>query len=477
MSFSTPSRPGGEIASIEAGGLAEQLGLRPGDRLLAINGHPLRDLIDYRYYLTEDEVTLDLWREERPLRLSLRKHPDADLGLTFVAPTFTDGLRTCNNNCGFCFVKQLPRGLRRTLYVKDDDYRYSFLFGDFITLTNLTEADWQRIAEQRLSPLYISVHATDPGLRRQLLGNPRAADVREQIARLGALGIQVHTQIVLVPPYNLGTPLEQSIHDLARLYPIVQSVAVVPVGLTDHHPYLKALQAAGGDPAAIPHQVPLRSLTRDETEAVLARCHAWQKTFRQEFGISFVYPSDELYLTAGQPLPPAGRYDGFPQVENGVGLARLFLDDWKRTRRRLTSNPPASRRRQEETERRGERGETRLTLAILTGVLFAPAMQRVADEVNALIAQGVRLPFRWLSVHPVANNFLGHRVTVAGLLTAEDVIAAGRECKGDVLALPRAMFDAEGRVTLDDKTADEITAAVGRPVRVAGWMSDLLTRD
>jgi len=464
--------------------LAGQLGLRPGDRLLAINGHPLRDLIDYRYYLTEDEVTLDLWREGKPLRLSLRKHPDDDLGLTFVAPTFVNGLRTCNNHCGFCFVKQLPRGLRQTLYVKDDDYRYSFLFGDFITLTNLTEADWQRIAEQRLSPLYVSVHATDPGLRRQLLGNPRAADVREQIARLGTIGIQVHTQIVLVPPYNLGPHLEQSIHDLARLYPIVQSVAVVPVGLTDHHPYLKALRAAGGDPAAIPHQgagrpphLPLRSLTGAEIEVVLRRCQAWQKTFRQEFGIGFVYPSDELYLSAGQPIPPASHYDGFPQPENGVGLARLFLDDWKRTRRRLKSNPSprqAERDKLPSPDRRGGRSEALPALAILTGLLFAPVMQRVADEVNALIDQGVPLPFRRLSVHPVTNEFLGHRVTVAGLLTAQDVIAAGRNCEGDVLALPRAMFDAGGRVTLDDKTADDIAAAVGRPVRIAGWMSELL---
>jgi putative radical SAM enzyme (TIGR03279 family) len=224
---------GGHIAAITPNSIAARLGWQPGDRLLSLNGHALRDVLDYRFYQAEEQVQAVLLRHGERQAYCFTKHPDEDLGLEFTEALF-DGLRTCRNNCPFCFVKQNPRGLRRSLYVKDDDYRLSFLFGDFVTLTNLQESDWQRLAEQRLSPLRVSVHATDLALRRRLLGRPDAPDVRAQIQRLGSLGIQVHTQIVVCPGLNDGPALAQTVHDLAGGYPVVQSIAIVPVGLTKH---------------------------------------------------------------------------------------------------------------------------------------------------------------------------------------------------------------------------------------------------
>ncbi|HIC94366.1 MAG TPA: DUF512 domain-containing protein, partial [Anaerolineae bacterium] len=226
---------GGIIAAVRAGSVAEELGLRPGDELLSINGHPLRDIIDYRFYGAEEELELVIRRDGQRLVCLVERGYGEELGIEFVEPTF-DGVRHCNNRCPFCFVDQLPRGMRRSLYIKDDDYRLSFLFGNFVTLTNLTEADWQRLAEQRLSPLYVSVHATDLALRRRLLGNPSAPDILQQIGRLGELGIQVHAQIVLIPGLNDGEPLARTVADLAALHPTVQSIAVIPVGLTKHRP-------------------------------------------------------------------------------------------------------------------------------------------------------------------------------------------------------------------------------------------------
>ncbi len=225
---------GGQIAQVLPGSLAEAAGLRPGDVLRSINGHVLRDVIDYRFYSAEEVLELVVERNGQSFALMAERGYGEDLGLEFTAPTF-DGIRRCQNHCDFCFVNQMPPGLRRSLYVKDDDYRYSFLFGNFITLTNLEEQDWVRLAEQRLSPLYVSVHATDAQLRARLLEVPEAPDVLEQIRRLGTIGIEVHAQIVVIPGLNDGAVLERTLQDLTNLYPTVRSVGVVPVGITRYH--------------------------------------------------------------------------------------------------------------------------------------------------------------------------------------------------------------------------------------------------
>src|SRR5579871_5644346 len=231
-----PARPvanelGGLIDGVEAGSLAEEAGLRAGMRVLAVNGHGLRDVVDYQFYASEPRIELAIDDGGTPRLIAIDKYPDEEIGLSFDAATF-DGTRICANKCFFCFLKGLPKGMRRTLYVKDDDYRLSFLHGNFVTLTNLAVSDWQRLAEQRLSPLNVSVHATETDLRRAMLGFPNARDVVEEIKRLGSLGIRCHTQIVLCPGVNDGEHLERSLDDLTALYPIVQSVSVVPVGAT-----------------------------------------------------------------------------------------------------------------------------------------------------------------------------------------------------------------------------------------------------
>jgi len=449
---------GGCIAAVRPNSIAARLGWQPGDRLLSLNGHALRDVLDYRFYQAEDQVQAVLLRGSERLTYGLTKHPDEDLGLEFTEALF-DGLRTCRNNCPFCFLKQNPRGLRRSLYVKDDDYRLSFLFGDFVTLTNLQDSDWQRLAEQRLSPLRLSIHATDLALRRRLLGRPDAPDVRAQIQRLGRLGIQVHTQIVVCPGLNDGPALTQTVHDLAACYPVVQSIAIVPVGLTKH-----AVGAISDVPSDAPANLPLRSPTVAEAQALVRQGRAWQRRYRQQLGRGLVYLADEWFLLAGRPVPSARYYDAYPQLENGVGLVRLLLDDWARIRRAL------ERRRQGEGE---SEYSPPLASTLVCGTLIAPTLQRLVGEWLALAPA----PAATLRLVAVPNRFFGQSVTVSGLLTAQDVLATlrGRDV-GDLVFLPRVMFDARGERTLDDATLADLERELGVPVALAQTMREVVVK-
>jgi putative radical SAM enzyme (TIGR03279 family) len=316
--------------------------------------------------------------------------------------------------------------MRRSLYIKDDDYRYSFLFGNFLTLTNLTEDDWDRLAEQRLSPLYVSVHATNLAVRRRILGSPTAPDVTEQLRRLGSLGIQVHAQIVLIPGLNDGPPLARTVAALAALYPTVQSIAVVPLGLTRYH------------------RGPFRVYEPEEARPIIVQISAWQREYRRQHGLSLVYASDEWYLLAGLEVPPAEEYDGFPQLENGVGLTRVLLDE----------------------ELRVSGFKFRVgKITLVCGTLIAPVLERKAAELSGVAVEVV----------PVEDRFFGPTVTVSGLLTGQDVIEGLRERDlGDVVFLPRAMFDASGELTLDDMSPAVIGEALKVRVEVAGTMGDVV---
>jgi putative radical SAM enzyme (TIGR03279 family) len=300
------------IASVAPGSLAERVGLQAGDELLSINGHALRDAIDVQVHAGEEHLVLKMRRGEESFAVEADRRYGEQLGLGFTTLTF-DGIRRCENRCEFCFVTQMPPGLRPTLYVKDDDYRYSFLSGSYVTLTNLDETDWARIAAHRLSPLYVSVHATDLALRRRVLRNPAAPDVMAQLRRLAGLGVEVHTQIVIVPGLNDGPHLDASIGDLANLCPAVRSVSVVPVGLTRFH-------RAG-----------CRVHTDAEMRLVFKQVTAWQARLRERLGVGFVYLSDEWYLRLGEAVPESCAYDGLDLTENGVGLVRRFLEigDWR----------------------------------------------------------------------------------------------------------------------------------------------------
>ena len=430
---------GGRIAAVAADSIGQEIGLEPGDVLVSINGHILRDIIDYRYYGAEEELLLEVERAGQRYLLEIERDYDEELGLGFEEPLF-DGLRQCSNRCPFCFVRQMPPGLRPTLYLRDDDYRYSFLLGNFCTLTNLLPEDWQRIEEQHLSPLYVSIHSTDSGVRRRLLGNPHAPDILMQLRRLGEMGIEVHGQIVIVPEVNDGAILRRSIEELADLWPTVQTLALVPVGLTRYH------------------RRNIRLLRSEEAEVILHLADEMRSALCRHMGVTWLYPSDELYLLAGQEVPPAFFYDTDAQRENGVGLVRELEDDWHVCVRMLT--------RWRDAGRIGELVSRRITL--VCGMLIAPILSRFVAEIEARTALKLNLV-------PVHNRFLGESVTVSGLLTAADVLdaLAGQDL-GERVFLPRAMFDSEGQRTLDDATPAELTEHLGVPITLVSKMSQVL---
>lgn len=486
---------GGVIASVAPASLAAQIGLRPGDTIVAIDGQRLRDVIDYRFAIAEERVTLLVRAADGSEReITLEKDPDDDLGIEFTEPLF-DRLRTCNNKCPFCFLTQMPKGFRKTLYLKDDDYRLSFLYANFVTFTNLTEADWERIERQRLSPLYISVHATDPFWRAIMLGKRDVPDVRDQIQRLGRAGIRVHTQIVACPQVNDGEVLRQTLDDLIALHPIVESIAVVPVGLTKFRFEGKApktiraaiqvhetpewigtnweRQPLWEDPAApiwlrsngqsLPDpamgfcsrlgtatDMPLRCYTPAEAAAVIDLIEPYRARCYKQFGLYLVYAADEFYLLSGRPIPPAEAYDDMPQYSNGVGMVRDFLDNWMRARRRLPARIARPTR-----------------LALVCGTLVAPIMEQVAARLNQVEHLSVQ-------VVAVVNQFFGETVTVSGLLTAQDVIPALRSSGCERALLPRVMFDFTGERTIDDYTPAQIAAEAGMPVALAGEAEELV---
>ena len=407
---------GGIVSSVAPGSLAERIGLRTGDELLAINDQVLRDVIDVRFAAAEEHLVFRIRRGGEEHTLTARRRYDEPLGLEFERPTFDTDIRRCNNRCAFCFVAQMPPGLRRSLYVKDDDYRYSFLFGNYITLTNLTEEDRARIGEQHLSPLYVSVHATDPDLRRRIFRNPRAPDVMAQLRRLMEMGIEVHTQIVLVPGLNDGPHLDRSIADLATLHPGVRSVSVVPVGLTKYH--------RGG----------FRTHTLEEARRVFEQVTAWQDRFRARLGVGFVYLSDEWYLRLGEPVPSVEAYDGLDLTENGVGMVAGFIAEVPALRSQISGWGPVT---------------------LVTGTLFAPVLRQAVAGTPGV------------AVVAVENRFFGKTVTVAGLLTGRDVVdqLRGRDGGGAVL-LPPAMFGGPEGQTLDEMWPEEVEEALGRRVVV-----------
>lgn len=444
LSFQEPEAKtyAGVIQSVEPGSLAADLGLQPGDEVLAVNGHPAEDVIDVQFYAAENTVEITYRRNGNPQSAICNRKYGQPLGLEFVHPTFDIDIRRCNNLCPFCFVLQTAPRMRRTLYIKDDDYRYSFLYGHFVTLTNLSERDWRRIEEQHLSPLYVSVHSTDLENRRACLANRNAPDILAQLRWLAERGIETHTQIVVTPGLNDGPWLEKSVRDLAELYPSVRSVSVVPVGLTKHHRYSHR-----------PHTVA-------EARAVLAAVHQWQAEFLPRFGVRFVYPTDEWFLLTGTRIPPRKYYDGLALQENGLGMVRDFLDEWRHSKREIRDWRSSHQSSIIHLQSR------RATL--VTATLFAPTLAKAAAEFDALA--GTRL-----DVVPVLNERLGHTITVAGLLMGADVIAqlTGRAL-GEFVTLPRVMFDHPDGISLDDVGPLQIAQALGRPVYLADALGDVL---
>src|SRR6058998_3754128 len=419
------SAEGVVVAAVHARTAAAAAGLRPGDRVLAINGHALRDAIDFRFHGGDERLALSVERDGARHALRLARRPGADLGVELEAPRAGE-IATCANKCVFCFIHQLPKGMRKSLYVKDDDFRLSFLHGNYITLSDLDEGSFERIIEQRLSPLYISVHATDPELRHALLGRPRhSAEILPRLERLAKAGIRMHAQIVLCPGLNDGPHLARTVHELAPLHPNVATTAIVPVGLTRHRQRLPAL----------------RSLTPDEARALVTTADGWQARWLAELGSRFVFLGDEIYLLAGLPLPPAAAYEDFPIAEDGIGLVRRFEDGFGRA---------VARRRGVVRSR---------SVTVVTGEMFAPRLV-------ALLAHAGFDPTT-TRVAAVPNDFFGPAIGVSGLMTGRDIqrhLATQSDLGQTVLVPAVALRDVDG-VFLDDLTPADLARDLGVPVK------------
>ena len=427
------------VATVEPGSIGEELGFQPGDRLVAVNGIRPRDLIDLRMLCGEEDLALEVEDPDGTSHhIELEKDADDGLGLGFTEALF-DGLKQCNNHCPFCFIDQQPPGHRRSLYVKDDDYRLSFLYGSYLTLTNLSAADWERIEQQRLSPLFVSVHATNPELRSRLLVNPRAALLLEQLAWFQERQLQIHAQVVVCPGLNDGEALEQTLKDLSVFaggdWPAVLSAAVVPVGLTRYRP--------DGD-GLVP-------VDRACAQRVIAQVEPLQDGFCEQFGSRFAWLSDEWYLMAGYPLPDRAEYEDLPQEGNGVGSIRSFLEAMDEA----TSDLPAALA----TPRR---------VSWVVGLLVAEALQPAVDRLNQVDGLEVLL-------HGLPSPYWGQDQVVTVLLTGSDLLEglAGSDL-GDELLLPAVMLRQGEPVFLDDQPFDAVAAQLKPPVRLVHGADDIV---
>jgi putative radical SAM enzyme (TIGR03279 family) len=420
------------VARVEPGSLAEEIGLRPGDAVLSVNGRRVMDTLDYRFHATEPYVELTIQRGEERLTLAVEKEPYDLLGVEFEND-LADKIHICNNKCVFCFIHQMPKGMRRSLYLRDDDFRLSFMYGNYVTLTNVSEEEFQRILEQKLTPMYVSVHATDPELRARLLGKREPTPILPILQRLHDGGIDVHAQIVLCPGWNDGDALRQTLYELALLHPTISgrragtlSVAIVPVGLTRFRRNL----------------TPLTSPDRACARRFIREVRALERQFRQRLGTRFAFLSDEWFFLAEQPIPGRRYYEDFPQLEDGVGTVRLFLDRAYDVARRLP-----------------ERLAHPVRMTLVTGELPAQVIQRFAHTLQRV--QGVEL-----NVCVVKNHFFGGTVSVAGLLTAQDIADALAQFPTYPTVVLPSICLRDNILFLDDVTVEQFEAQIGRRVIV-----------
>ena len=408
------------VEKVIDGSPAAVYGISIGDQLLSVNGILPQDIITYRYITAAESVRLKVRRLNRIFTCDINKNFDTDLGLVFSADCF-DGVKYCRNKCVFCFVDQLPCHLRHTLYEKDDDYRLSFLHGNYITLSNLKERDMARIVNLKLSPMYISVHTTDPQLRGVMLGHKRPAPILESIARFAEAGITMHIQIVLCPDWNDRAALARTIADLVGFWPQVASIGIVPVGLTKFR-----------------QQLPwLRSITPAESKKLIDKIKIFQDAFRSRNGVSVIYLADEFYLKARYPFPAYKQYDGFPQIENGIGLARYFYEDFRKLRSLLPHKT------------------NRLChLVLATSQDGAQVLEPVVRRLRLI--KNIKL--RMISI---PNTFFGPRITVTGLLTGQDLLWGLRQAPGETVLVPNILVRSGTSLFLDGLHVADVERKVG----------------
>ena len=412
------------ITHVQPGSIAQRLGLVAGDKLVSIAGEPIIDQIDYQALTAQERFDMmveDAGGQTRTVHV--RKEDWEPLGLT-LDQTIVSKPRPCRNHCIFCFIDQMPPGMRKTLYVKDDDWRLSLMMGNYITMTNIDDHELDRIIRRKVSPLFVSVQCTDPDMRVKLLRNPNAAKIMDNLRLLKANGIRFHAQMVLCPGWNDGEILKKSLEDLEALRPAVQSIALVPIGLTkfrDGLPYIKPYN---------------KQMAADLIESV----KPYQERFLREIGTRLVFPADEFYCLSGLPLPTDEEYEDYPQIENGVGMLRMFETDLEYAAEDLPMEETPPRR-----------------ICIATGTSVAPFLRELA---NKHAPRGTTV-----EVRPIVNKFFGESVTVAGLITGQDLVAQCQDVQADEILIVRSMIRAEGDLFLDNMSVDEVRAKLPCPLK------------
>lgn len=411
---------GATVLKVESGSIAEEIGIEAGDKLLTINGHEVRDILEYRYLISEYEVELEIEKKDGSIDCVVIENDYEDLGVEFCSGLIDDA-QSCRNKCIFCFIDQLPKGMRETVYFKDDDTRLSFLQGNYVTLTNMSDEEIDRMIAMHISPINISVHTTNPELRKMMLSNRFAGRLYDIMKKFASNKIYMNCQIVLCPEINDGAELDRSINDMAKLHPYVNSIAVVPVGLTRYRDGL----------------YPLRQFTDDECAKVIAQVEEHQKKLYHKYGTRLVYLSDEFYLNAKIPVPLPEEYEGFPQMDNGIGLVASMKEEVEAAVNMID-------------HQNNER-----TVMIATGEMAYPFIREMADLVGE--KSGVRI-----DVYAIKNEFFGGGVNVAGLVCGTDIINQLKDKpKCDVLMMPQVMLRDGEDVFLDDITVDDIEKELG----------------
>lgn len=405
------------VKSVEPGSIAEEMGIEPGDKLLSINETEIEDVFDYHYYVNDEELVVLIQKPDgEEWELEIEKDYEEDLGIVFEQGLM-DEYRSCRNKCIFCFIDQMPKGMRDTLYFKDDDSRLSFLQGNYITLTNMSDHDIDRIVKYHLEPINISFHTTNPELRCKMLHNRFAGEALKKVDKFYKGGIQMNGQIVLCRGINDGEELERSIRDLSKYMPLLQSVSVVPVGLTKYREGLE----------------PLQPFTKEDAKEVLAIIEKWQKVFYEEYGLHFIHAGDEWYILAGQEIPEEERYDGYLQLENGVGMIRLLQNGFAEAFDVL------------------EGDDRQVEISMATGMLAYPYLQTMIEQLQT------KYPNVKVHLYKVRNDFFGEKITVSGLITGQDLMKQLKEKPlGSCLLLPCNMLRDGEEVFLDDVTLSEL---------------------
>ena len=418
-----------KILAVLPRSIAEKAGICGGDVLVSINQNEIRDVLDYRFYLTDTSVSITLLRNDESFTVHINKGEYDDIGLSFETPLM-DKKHSCTNKCVFCFIDQLPPGMRESLYFKDDDDRLSFLHGNYVTLTNLKDEDIDRIIKMHISPVNVSVHTTNPELRVKMMKNKHAGEVLSYLDRMADAGIALCTQIVLCKGLNDGAELDRTLHDLIKYHPSLRSCSIVPVGLTKYREKL----------------YPLEAFSPDECAAVINQVNAYGDWCLKEFGTRIFYCSDEFYIRAGLPLPDEDFYEDYSQIENGVGMLTSMKAEFDMELDYLDELL---------VDFRAPR-----TVSVITGMAAYDHISSLAKELSS------RVDGLDVKVYPITNNFFGERVTVAGLITGGDVVEqlCGKEL-GDELLFPSVMLRADGDVFLDDMTPDTLSKHLGVPVR------------